>query len=42
MDTKIHALVANNTWIYTPLTLGKKAIGCKGVYKTKFNDYRSI
>lgn len=37
MDTEIQALIANKTRISIPLPSGKKAIGCKWVYKTKFH-----
>lgn len=36
MATKIKALESNNIWTITTLPPGKKAIGCKWVYKTKF------
>lgn len=37
MGNEIQALIDNKTWIYTTLPPGKKYIGCKWVYKTKFN-----
>ena len=37
MRLEIEALEANHTWDITDLTLGKKAISCKWVYKLKFN-----
>jgi hypothetical protein len=36
MQSKITALQDNNTWVLTPLPPGKKAIGCKWVYKVKY------
>ncbi|KAL0385499.1 UNVERIFIED_CONTAM: Retrovirus-related Pol polyprotein from transposon RE2 [Sesamum radiatum] len=35
MSTELRALEQNNTWKLTPLPNGKKAIGCKWVFKTK-------
>lgn len=37
MTSEMQALTKNNTWIFTTLPLGRKAIGCKWVYKTKFH-----
>lgn len=42
MNTKIKALTFNNSWIFTTLPPGKKAIGCKWIYKTKFHAYGTI
>ncbi|KAL2932969.1 Retrovirus-related Pol polyprotein from transposon TNT 1-94 [Bienertia sinuspersici] len=36
MEKELQALEANDTWELTSLPPGKKAIGCKWVYKTKF------
>ncbi|KAI4313155.1 hypothetical protein L6164_026158 [Bauhinia variegata] len=35
MRDKIRVLELNKTWTITPLPLGKKALGCKWVYKVK-------
>jgi len=35
MVEELAALSANNTWTLIPLPLGKKAIGCRWVYKVK-------
>ena len=35
MNKEIHALIKNNTWDIVDLPPGKKAIGCKWVYKVK-------
>ncbi|KAL0326589.1 UNVERIFIED_CONTAM: Retrovirus-related Pol polyprotein from transposon RE2 [Sesamum angustifolium] len=37
MNSELAALEHNNTWIISPLPEGKKAIGCKWVYKLKLN-----
>lgn len=42
MDKKIAALEQNNTWSLTPLPYGKILIGCKWVYKIKYNSDGSI
>lgn len=36
MDTEMAAIRSNNTWELTELPSGKKAVGLKWVYKTKF------
>ena len=36
MKSEISALDANNTWTVVPLPPGKKAIGCKWVFKIKY------
>ena len=35
MKSEIHAFETNGTWTATQLPLGKKALGCKWVYKIK-------
>ena len=42
MDEEMAALDANRTWELVPLPEGKKAIGCKWVYKVKHNLDGSI
>lgn len=42
MQTEINALEANNTWVITSLPLDKKAVGCKWVYRIKYNPDGSI
>lgn len=37
MNDEIQALTQNNTRVFTPFPPGKKCVGCKWVYKTKFN-----
>jgi hypothetical protein len=42
MNAEISALQQNNTWLLTPLPHGKKAIGCKWVYKVKLKADGSV
>ncbi|BBN69414.1 RmlC-like cupins superfamily protein [Prunus dulcis] len=42
MDEEIQALEQNNTWSITPLPAGKHPIGCKWVYKVKYNSDGSV
>ncbi|KAL0282097.1 UNVERIFIED_CONTAM: Retrovirus-related Pol polyprotein from transposon RE1 [Sesamum angustifolium] len=42
MNHEIQALEKNYTWRVTPLTAGKKAIGCKWIYKTKLKADGSV
>lgn len=42
MQRKIDALKLNNTWELTSLPKGKKAIGCKWIYKIKRRPNGSI
>ena len=39
---EIQALEENKTWTVEPLPLGKRAIGCKWVYKIKYNADETI
>jgi len=36
MPHEIAALEDNHTWEFTPLPQGKKALGCKWVYRIKY------
>jgi len=42
MNLELQALEDNHTWVITPLPPGKKAIGCRWIYRTKFNSDGSI
>ncbi|KAM2039353.1 hypothetical protein ACFX1T_012806 [Malus domestica] len=42
MEHELATLEANDTWSLQPLRLGKKPVGCKWVYKIKFNSDGSI
>ena len=42
MDEEVNALDDNVTWELAPLPEGKKAIGCKWIYKIKHNADGSI
>ena len=42
MNLELRALEQNKTWDITSLPPGKRAIGCKWLYKTKFNSDGSI
>jgi len=42
MNREIQALENNKTWYLTNLPNGKKPIGCKWVFKTKYNSDGSI
>lgn len=42
MNEELKVLESNNTWTLTTLPHGKKAIGCKWIFKTKFNPDGSI
>ena len=38
MAAELHALEQNHTWTLTPLPSGHRPIGCKWVYKIKYNS----
>ena len=42
MDKEIQAFELNHTWDVTSLPPGKSPIGCKWVYKVKFNPDGSV
>lgn len=42
MNKELEALEKNDTWDVTTLPLGKTAIGCKWLYRTKFNSDDSV
>ncbi|WVZ17715.1 hypothetical protein V8G54_010697 [Vigna mungo] len=42
MSVELDALQANNTWVLTTLPPNKTAIGCRWVYKIKYNSDGSI
>ena len=42
MASEIATLEANQTWVITPLPTQKRAIGCKWVYKVKYNADGSL
>lgn len=42
MATELKALKDNNTWSLVPLPMGHKPIGCRWVYKIKYNSDGTI
>ncbi|KAL0453806.1 UNVERIFIED_CONTAM: Retrovirus-related Pol polyprotein from transposon RE1 [Sesamum latifolium] len=42
MDNELETLESNNTWTVTPLPQGKKAIGCRWIFKLKLNEDGSV
>ena len=42
MQVEIDALERNHTWDITTLPHGKKPIGCKWIYKTKYRSDGTI
>ena len=42
MDLKYQSLIDNKTWTLTPLPIGRKSIGCKWIFKIKYNANGSV
>lgn len=42
MEAEIRALEENNTWSLTVLPQGKQVIGCRWIYKIKYNSDGSL
>ena len=42
MNNELSALERNKTWTLTELPVGKKAVGCKWIFKLKLNPDGSI
>ena len=42
MNIELQALERNSTWDLTPLPSGKRAIGCKWLFKTKYKSDGTI
>lgn len=42
MKEELGALISNNTWTFMSLPHGKRPIGCKWVYKIKYNADGSV
>ena len=42
MNAEYDSLMKNKAWSLAPLPLGKKLVGCKWVYKTKFTTEGQI
>jgi histone deacetylase 1/2 len=42
MKTEYSALMKNSTWTLVPLPTGRKAIGCKWIFRIKYNSDGSI
>lgn len=42
MNLELEALLQNKTWIITDLPIGKRPIGCKWVFKIKYNSDGSV
>ena len=42
MQSEYHALVQNNTWTLTSLPAGANLVGCKWVFKLKYNSDGSL
>ncbi|XP_019240065.1 PREDICTED: uncharacterized protein LOC109220059 [Nicotiana attenuata] len=37
VDDEMDSIISNNTWVLVDLPLGSKAIGCKWVFRRKYN-----
>ena len=42
MESEIHALETNHTWSMVPFPSGHRPIGCKWVYKIKYNSNGTV
>ena len=42
MDEELQALNKNNTWSIVPLPVDKQPIGCRCIYKVKYNSDGSV
>lgn len=42
MDAEIQSIISNNTWDLSELPVGKKVVGLKWIFKTKFNVQGSV
>jgi hypothetical protein len=42
MTEELRALTDNKTWSIMPLPVGKHAVGCHWIFKTKFNSNGTI
>jgi Reverse transcriptase (RNA-dependent DNA polymerase) len=42
MKEELEALEKNNTWVIIPLSKDKRSIGCKWIYKIKYNSDGTI
>ena len=42
MDSEYQSLIDNKTWTLTPLPIGRKSIGCKWIFKIKYNADGSV
>ena len=42
MQTEYDALIHNNTWTLVPMSSTYKLVGCKWVFKTKYNTDETV
>jgi len=42
MNDEYNALLCNKTWTLTPLPLGAEPVGCKWLFKNKYNADGSL